>query len=279
MKNNHGKGKHWFILALTAAVLLGGLRLWAAAAEPGAHWSPGYARTDIVPLLERESLTDEDYRVLYLQTGLSPYSISILRETGREKTILAAQDAFFAEPDVCCTPNSPISCEEHTDFSTPLLALEDGDILITPCSHTYGWRNGHAALVIDAERGLTLESVVLGQDSCVQRVSKWETYPAVLVLRLRGVSAEQRAEIAAAARERLCGVPYGLTVGLLSDKHPAGEPHSTHCAHLVWEAYRTFGYDLDSTGGWVVTPRDLANSSLLEVKQVYGLPPGDLWQK
>lgn len=270
---------NWTALTLAVVLLFGALHLWAAAAEPGAHWSPEYARTDIAPLLEKETLTDEDYRALYLQTGLSPYSISTLCREGRKQAILAAQDAFFAEPAICCTPNSPISCEEHTDFGAPLLALEDGDILITPCSHTYGWRNGHAALVIDAERGLTLESVVLGQDSCVQRVSKWETYPAVLVLRLRDASADQRAGIAAAARMRLCGVPYGLTVGLLSDKHPESEPASTHCAHLVWEAYRANGYDLDSTGGRIVTPRDLANSPLLEVKQVYGLHPGDLWRK
>lgn len=269
--------KKWGTAALAAAAVFCALQLWAAACEPGAHWSPDYARLDLSALLARERLTPEDYRTLLLQTGLGPFSVDTLRAAGKPELILQAQTDFFAAPAIICTPNTPISAEEHTPHGTRLASLEDGDILITPCSHTYGWRNGHAALVVDAAQGLTLESVVLGADSCVQSVGKWETYPAVLVFRLRGAAPELRAEIASTACARLCGVPYGLTVGLLSGKHCEGIPASTHCAHLVWEAYRAFGFDLDSTGGPVVTPHDLADSPLLELKQVYGLDPRTLW--
>ena len=33
------------------------------------------------------------------------------------------------------------------------------------------------------------------------------------------------------------------------------------------------GYDLDSDGGFVVTPDDLYHSDLLELVQIYGIPP------
>lgn len=263
--------------ALAAVLVFCGLQLWAAAAEPGAHWFPDYEKADLTGLLSKPELSPEEYRTLLLQTGLSPFAVDTLRAEGQTERILQAQSDFFAAPAITCTPNTPISAEEHTPHGARLAALEDGDVLITPCSHTYGWRNGHAALVVDAGQGLTLESVVLGQDSCMQSVEKWETYPAVLVFRLRGASPALRAEIASAACERLCGVPYGLTVGLLSGKHPEGVPASTHCAHLVWEAYRAFGFDLDGNGGRVVTPHDLASSPLLELKQVYGLDPRVLW--
>lgn len=269
--------KKWQAAALTAAAAFCALHLWAAAAEPAAHWSPDYAKRDISTLLSQPQLSTEDYQTLLLQTGLAPPVIDALRTSGQTESILLAQTAFFRTPTIICTPNTPISAEEHTANGTRLAALEDGDILLTPCSHTYGWRNGHAALVIDAAQGLTLESVVLGQNSCLQSIGKWETYPAVMVCRLRGASSALRSEIASAACERLCNVPYSLTVGLLSGKHPKGAPKATHCAHLVWEAYRAYGFDLDSNGGCIVTPHDLACSPLLELKQVYGMNPQSPW--
>lgn len=248
------------------------LYFWTAAAEPSAHWSPDYEKADISDVITKKSLTPEDYRILFLQTGLSPFVIDTLRLQNDTSAILRAQDDFFAAPQIACIPNTPISAEEHTLHGTHLAALEDGDILITPCSHTFGWRNGHAALVVDAAQGLVLEAAVLGENSAIQPVGKWETYPAVLVFRLRDVPAGERAALASNACERLCNIPYGLLCG----KDCGGVPRSTHCAHLVWNAFRAYGFDLDSDGGQVVTPHDLAASPLLELKQVYGIDPRPL---
>ena len=44
----------------------------------------------------------------------------------------------------------------------------------------------------------------------------------------------------------------------------------TQCAHLVWLAYAAYGYDIDSNGGLIVTPKDIAESELFEVVQIYG---------
>lgn len=268
--------RKWRIVILIVLLAGTGLKLWQLSTEPKARWTPDYTRQDLTPILTQEQLQTADYETLLLQTGLSACVIDILRERGMQSEIYAAQERFFAEPPIECVPNSPISAEEHTAQGTRLLALEDGDLLLTPCSHAYGWRNGHAALVVDAAQGLTLESVVLGTDSCLQTVQKWETYPAFMVFRLRDASAELRSQIAQTAYGRLCGIPYGLTVGLLSPKY-TDVPDTTHCAHLLWSAYRAYGYDLDSTGGHIVTPRDLALSPLLELKQCCGVDPRVLW--
>ena len=156
--------------------------------------------------------------------------------------------------------------------------LEDGDILITPCSHSFGWRNGHAAIVVDAENGETLESVVLGTKSSLQSLEKWELYPCVMVFRLKGVSEEIRCEIAQNAKENLCNIDYGLEMGFLFPAYGAEMTEKTHCAHLVWYAYRSYGYDLDADGGRIVTPKDLSESPLLEPVQVVGANPMELWE-
>ena len=156
-----------------------------------------------------------------------------------------------------------------------LPTVQDGDILITFNGHVFGWRSGHAAIVVDAEERLTLEAIMPGCDSGICGLESWEEYPGFALLRLKGASAQERRQIAAYAREHLTGLPYSLTAFTESGGAGAGTmPLSgTQCAHLVWYAYHQFGYDLDSNGGFVVTPEDLYRSSLLELVQIYGLPP------
>lgn len=273
------------VYALLLLVLLWcGLQIWMATAEEAVRSTPDYEKTELQNILEKETLSDGDYRTLFCQTGLGAPAVDKLRKTGTAADFMFLQKRFFEAPAYICDKNTPVSAEERLVDDTGkrmegtrLVGLETGDILITPSCHTFGWRNGHAALVVDAEKGITLESVVLGRDSCLQRIDKWTCYPSLLVLRLKDTPPETRAAIAAAAKESLCDVPYGLTVGLFSEKY-AEKAVSTHCAHLVWAAFQRFGYDLDSTGGRMVTPRDLANSPLLEVCQFYGLDPDRLWR-
>lgn len=188
----------------------------------------------------------------------------------------AGADQAYVGEHIVCEPISLISWEERlrpeylADYADCLTDLEDGDILVTCCTHTFGWRNGHAAMVIDAEQELTLEAVMLGSKSCVQSVTKWRGYPGAAVLRLKGVSAGERSRIAQWAMEHLLEVDYGFSADLL-DRLRNGESWNTHCAHLVWEAYQTFGYDVDGDGGVIVTPRDLYESPLFEVVEAYGM--------
>lgn len=285
---------------MTAVIALAGASLfltaWTVNCEPSAHVAPACEKQDISDLVEKEYLEEADYRILYQQTGLGRPVIDLLRSRGREQEINGIQDLYFREVKVKCEPNTVISREEHivdengleTD-GMHITDVEDGDILITFCSHTFGWRNGHAALVVDAENRLVLEAQVLGSPSVITSLDRWGAYPSFVILRLTEADREMRKSIALYAKEQLVDVPYRLEAGIrealrggredtshgggsVSDAAKDGtRPAGTQCSHLVWYAYDQFGYDLDSDGGLIVTPRDIADSPLLEVIQIYGM--------
>ena len=175
------------------------------------------------------------------------------------------------EEPVFCRPLSLITREEyltggHTHTLPP---LEDGDILLTFSTHSFGWRHGHAGLVVDAEAGLVLEAVVLGRPSQILQVDHWQYYSTLLVLRPRDREAAQGAVEYALAH--LTNLPYRLTSGLWGSRELAGELAGAQCAYLVWLAYYTQGLDLDGDGGRLVTVGDLAQSPELEQVACLGI--------
>lgn len=295
-------------IALLAVFLL----FWTHGTEEGARYVPEYAKVDISIYLEQENLTDREYQLLYRQTGLSPLAIDALWKDGRQKEMLGIQERFFAEAEVCCEQefllfNEVLKETRATDAANDALpaksagrakaaeaaeaygrydsvndfmpVLEDGDILITFNSHFLGWRNGHAAIVVDAEKGKTVEALSLGTDSAILSINSWNDCPSFAVLRLTGASKEERQAIAVYAKENLVQQPYRLTAGIVAgilDEFAEQEQAAlsgTNCSHLVRQAYLEFGYDLDSDGGVIVTPKDLYESPMLEVVQVYGMKP------
>ncbi len=146
-----------------------------------------------------------------------------------------------------------------TSYKTRLSDVETGDVLVTDCTYCFCYRHGHAALVVDGERGITLESFGLGTVSDYGRVADWKRYPHVSVLRLRAAKAVREA-VAAYAKQALVGIPYRLSTGMIDDKDMEEEYWGTQCAHLVWAAFDRFGYDVDGDGGWLVTPADFLKS-------------------
>lgn len=224
------------------------------------------------------------------------------RKIGRKKRILFFVSFFalylvsalgiwkeYAEKDYCgegivCEPNSIISWEERIreeyqeQYADRLQGLENGDILLTPCSHTFGWRNGHAAIVIEEETEETLESVVIGTDSCLQNLAKWRKYPGVAVLRLKDASKEERNAIADYAKEHMQGISYGFLTDFMEhvpEKWRA-DTADTHCSHLIWSIYKHFGYDIDGDGGIFVTPKDIFLSPYFEIVEMYHV---DIWER
>ena len=53
-----------------------------------------------------------------------------------------------------CVPVSFFVREEHLPENCLLVLpdLQDGDILLTDCAHTFGWRHGHGALVVNGAK-------------------------------------------------------------------------------------------------------------------------------
>ena len=146
------------------------------------------------------------------------------------------------------------------------------DILITFNTHTLDWRHGHCGMVLDAKRGIMLEHMSVGNPSCLTYVDRWKMFPSFVVLRYPDEKAAQKA--CDYAVDHLVGIDYNILAGVIKkDKSDEEIPESSHCSHIIWQAYMTAGVDIDATGGIFVTPQNLAMSDKLEVLQIYGLNP------
>ena len=255
--------------------------------EDEGAWKPDYPKIDLGAVVTKEALTKEDYHTVFMQTGLGRSAADrILSEKSgelRKKAFQQFQDDFFAAGEYECRIIAVIVHEEkmRDEEGNPIPGfqvpdLRNGDILITKATHSLGWRHGHASIVTDAGKGETLEAILLGNPSVLQNIDKWRTFPSFIHLRLKTKDPTVPEQAAEYAKKEILGVPYSLFTGML-DKAP-DEIKKTQCSHLVWYPYERLGYDLDSDGSWLVTPKDIANSKLLEVVQVYGVDPEEIWE-
>lgn len=255
--------------------------------EPMGYFRPDYDKTDITGILEKEMLNEDDYKELFYQTGLGKTAVDeILKNEvfGKEK-ILEFQENFFTQYNisrekfaVIVNHESIVDEEGKQIYGFDLAPYKNGYVLVTKATHSLGWRHGHAGIVTNAENQETLEAVLLGKDSMLQDINKWRNFPSFMMLKLKDTSQETLDEIAEFAKNNLLDIPYGLFVGLTVGKNP--DPNNiktTQCAHIVWYPFMQSGYDIDSDGTWLVTPKDIANSELFEIVQIYGVDPGDIW--
>ena len=269
-----------FLFACAAFLLVASVTV-----DRDARVLPSYARVDISAILEKETWTDEDYNTVSYQTGIFSRE-TIDKLSARE--LLVFQDALFFKGELMhddvafTTPHDMLYDPETKDtYTAPIVPLEAGDILVTSTCHTFGWRNGHAALVLGKEQ--LLQSFTLGSDSDTCSLNSNNGVPwfrkatNFMVLRLKDADAETRRAIADKAEEELLDIPYSLVVGIFKKKDQGTAPKGTNCSHLVWQAYKNAGYDIDFDGGPVVTCRDIANSPHLEIVQIYGFDPVKGW--
>lgn len=220
-----------------------------------------------------EVLSEEDYGVIFSQSGLGkPAADKLISENNTEK-IEFYRDYFLLDKDCECIREGIFACHERiTDaeknpIENPYFAdLQDGDILITLSIHSLGWRHGHAAVVIDAEAGKTVQATMWGEKTSIGSVREWLEYPLVAVLRAKNTDEYTRKEIARYAGENLVGLRYSFAAGLVGSGSSAG----TQCAHLVELAYNEYAIDIDSNGGKIITPYQILKSENLETVQVYG---------
>ena len=245
--------------------------------ERTARVLPSYPREEIAGLAARTEWTEEEYALLSRQTGLGRSALEEYR--GDAQSLLQFQDALFydgeAEHEIM---EIIVGRDTLGGYSAPIVRLQAGDVLITSATHSFGWRHGHAALIV-SDFGATVEAMVVGVPS--ERKSNgyvWFTECSnFMVLRLKDSAREARAAVADWANEHLVNVVYDLTTGVLSKKDQKENVTKTQCAHLVWQAFKQFGYEIDSDGGPVCTPRDIANCGLFEVRQMYGFDPAKGW--
>lgn len=246
-----------------------------------ARYAPKYAQTDISNILKKNKLSDGDYLTLSRQTGLSENAINdvLLSADGKAK-ILSIQDNYFKRNKIYREQLNPFTVQESILVNGSLsrfiqmAPIKNGDILLTKSCYTLYWRHGHCGIVIDANRGITLESLTPGTFSKIQDISKWQYFPTLKILRLKNADQKKLDEIASYAAKNLIGIKYGICSPKRFDDI---KPKIENCSELIWQAYYHFGYDIDGDKGLLVTPSDLAKSDLLEVVQTFGFNPDKPW--
>ena len=280
LQNKRNKRKKWLAVLLAVflfiSLVLGVLQLGVWHTEKNwEHWYPDYSMVEIRSLLEKNERSEEEYRIIYEQTGLTKKGVDDLLSEGKINKILQIQQGFFVRPKLVVDHFSVFTYIEKTSFLMPMLALKTGDILVSATTRVSWFRYGHAALVVDGENDLILEAICPGTVSRYGGADSFSYFANFLVLRPK-LETQVKDNVAKFAKENLVGLPYSLTVGILSKKEQE-KLTTTQCAHLVWYAYKQFGIDLDVNGGMVVKPQDIALSPYVEVVQSYGFNLDTLW--
>ena len=231
---------------------------------------PDYPRVELTP--------DTDYETVFLQTGLGRSAVDKLKADGDFEAITEAQNQFFKTPEIECAPMFDWFTREDRMKDDEFLGFADlqiGDILVTLSTHSFGWRHGHAAIVIDEYT--VLECQQMGMDVSLEGIYYWNNYSNWAVLRPKNVTIEQQEAVCEFALSKLKGKPYNILSGIFGRKAPDINDENTgfYCTNLIWYAWNHLGIDLDSDGGKIVTAYDLLHSDKLEVVQLYGMDPRD----
>jgi hypothetical protein len=214
-------------------------------------------------------------RIINNKTGLTRLGIDAMLDEGDITKIVEVQESFFKEYEYRDLNFAPFCHYYSLKGTVPIVPLQDGDIIISSSTEFSWWSIGHCAMVIDAKNGITVEAIGVGDDSTYGYVSALSRRPTLIVLRPK-LEKEEISEIVEYVDNELLGITYDPTVGVLSRKYNE-EIGATQCAHIFWYAFYKHGYDIDSNGGAVVTPKDIANSEYFEVVQVSGFNPQTLW--
>ena len=309
-KARKSKARHRLLLVYAVvntvliALLITGY-LFSVMGSDNIHYYPEEAKTNLKPVLERITLAHmsggsaaEDYSIILHQAGLGrPVVDDILFYEGLTAEAALTkfrsfQEDIYAHIDISdlkigIVTASNKNCDSNGELINgfEIASLKDGDIIITESTHTFGWRHGHAAIVVDAKNRKILEAALWGYDTQLVSIDYWRHYSSFIQLRLKSTPegeslanpTEMGEKAAAIAMQYLFEIPYGFLTGIPAKSPALGALTKTQCAHLVWYPYYQLGYDIDSDGSWLVTPRDIVNSDYFEVVQIYGVNPDALW--
>lgn len=225
----------------------------------------------------KTELTDEDYAEIFLQSGLGKPAVDKFVSENDVEKIQEYRDYYLLDKEYYCFRKGVFACHEritdisgeeirHPDFAD----LQNGDIIVTLSIHSLGWRHGHSTIITDAENGVGVQAVMVGEKSNNTQAYSWRKYPLVAVLRPKDTSTEVRNQAALYAEENLKGLYYSLFGGIFSGRDAEKPLKTTQCAHLVWYSYMVNGIDIAPESGRIITPKDFLKSENLEIVQVYG---------
>ena len=235
---------------------------------------PDYQKEDISFVLDKEELSQDDYALIFKQTGLTRAGVDALIFAGKRGDVLKIQEDYFARYEVKKIQFSPLTCchENYEDIET--VPLQNGDVFISPTSHFSFFSMGHSAIVVDAQENKIVNSTGYNNKSCYEDVYAITVDPSFVVLRPK-LSHFEKTQLVEYVKNELLDLPYSISVGVLYPKF-SEKPKATNCSHLIWQAYKKLGLDIDSNGGRVVMPLDIALSEHFEILQIRGIDPESL---
>ncbi len=303
--------KKVFIMA-TVCVIVAFSILWITEKniDKESVYKPEYDRIDLDSILVKVSdvgsfegeevnknnpikLTENDYKVLFEQTGLGRSAVDYILENDKDyiSSIKNRQKIFFDGYPYTCVKIGLVTYNERMrdEYGKKLkgyklVDLRPGDVLVSLSTHTLGYRHGHCGIVVNAPKkgkeAKTLEAVYWGEPTEYQTTGKWRSCPTLVHLRISKESAESMGYtveelgklLAECAEKDGADVQYALLPELYNKNESDGMKR-THCSHLVWYVYNKFGFNIDSDGGAIVTPYDIAASDLFDIVQIYGVNP------
>lgn len=222
-------------------------------------------------------LSEVDYDEIFLQSGLGKAAVETMFAKNEADKIQEYRDYYLLDKEYYCFRKGIFACHEritdkdgeeirHPEFAD----LQNGDIIVTLSIHSLGWRHGHSTIITDAENGVGVQAVMVGEKSNNTTVYSWRKYPLVAVLRPKNTSADVRNQAAEYAEDNLKGLYYSLFGGVFSGRDTEKTLKTTQCAHLVWYAYMANGIDIAPECGRIITPKDFLESERLEIVQIYG---------
>ncbi len=222
-------------------------------------------------------LTETDYEEIFSQSGLGKPAVDKLLLEGRVDKIEDYRNYYLMDKDYYCYRKGVFACHERItdtegeEVRNPDFAdLQNGDIVVTLSIHSLGWRHGHATIITDADKGVGVQAVMVGEKSNNSQIWSWTKYPLVAVLRPKNVDETVRNQAGQFAEKNLKGLYYSLFGGIFTGRDADKTPTTTQCAHLVWYAYMTNGIDIAPESGRIITPKDFLKSENLEIVQIYG---------
>ncbi len=222
-------------------------------------------------------LTGDDYDEIFSQSGLGKPAVDKFLSEERFYKIEEYRDYYLMDKDYYCYRKGVFACHERItdtegeELRNPDFAdLQNGDIIITLSIHSLGWRHGHATIITDADRGVGVQAVMVGEKSNNSMIWSWTKYPLVAVLRPKNVDESVRNQAGQFAEDNLKGLYYSLFGGVFTGRDFDKIPVTTQCAHLVWYAYMANGVDIAPESGRIITPKDFLKSENLEIVQIYG---------
>lgn len=296
-----------FFKGATVSAIVAFSILWIAIDETEQHpiYTPDYKETSLNYILEGTvptgkfgekkasnlELTEEEYKTIFKQTGLGKSAVDYLIKNKKDykKEIKKFQKIFFDGYPYTCAKIGVLTYNERMRDKNgkkikgnEIIDLRPGDVLVNLSTHTMGYRHGHCGIVVSKSvkggEAKTIEAIYIGQPTEYQTTAKWRSCPTLVHLRIsekaaqsKGYTQSELGSLLAEYAEKKClGVQYGILPELSSKRNGL---HSTNCSHLIWYVFKEFGYDVDSDGGIIITPADIASCDLFEIVQIYGINP------